>query len=168
MSFITINTIITEITVITNIKILNAKWSKIEVPMNLSSSFSLSKVSCCLLKLYFLCLYFLTSSLNVSGADNNSLSKSSDSVILVKYGLVLLYYGKMEYLMYLFIYQNNLKMLYLPQSTFPNLHCLFLDHMLQWIIIKSYFLLLLYNYRVLFYLIIHMDNWVFLLEYYCV
>ena len=40
---------------------------------------SLSNVSCCLLKLNFLCLYFSTNSLNVSGADNNSLSKSSDS-----------------------------------------------------------------------------------------
>ena len=50
ISFITINIIITEITAITNIKILNAKWSKIEVPMKLSSSFSLSKISCCLSK----------------------------------------------------------------------------------------------------------------------
>ena len=52
---------------------------KIEVPMKLSPSFSLSKVLCCLSKLNFLCLYFLTSSLSVSGADNNSLSKPSDS-----------------------------------------------------------------------------------------
>ena len=47
--------------------------------MKLSPSFLLSNVSCCLSKLYFLCLYFSTSSLNVSGAENNSLSKSSDS-----------------------------------------------------------------------------------------
>ena len=50
ISFITINIINTEIMAITNIKILNAKLSKIEVPMKLSSSFSLSKVSCCLSK----------------------------------------------------------------------------------------------------------------------
>ena len=78
MMMITINITITEITAITNIKILNAKWSKIEVPMKLSS-FSLSKVLCCLSKLNFLCLYFSTNSLNVFGTDNNSLSKSSDS-----------------------------------------------------------------------------------------
>ena len=48
--------------------------------MKLSSSFSLSKVLCCLLKLNFLCLYFSTNSLNVSGADSNSLSKSSDDI----------------------------------------------------------------------------------------
>ena len=54
ISFTTINIIITGIMAITNIKILNAKWSKIEVPMKLSSSFSLSKVLCCLLKLNFL------------------------------------------------------------------------------------------------------------------
>ena len=47
--------------------------------MKLSSSLSLSKVLCCLLKLNFLCLYFSTNSLNVFGADNNSSSKSSDS-----------------------------------------------------------------------------------------
>ena len=56
ISFITVNIIITEITAIVNIKILNAKWSKIEVPMKLSSSFSLSKVLCCLSKVNFLCL----------------------------------------------------------------------------------------------------------------
>ena len=39
MSFITINIMITKITAITNIKILNAIWSKIEVPMKLSSLF---------------------------------------------------------------------------------------------------------------------------------
>ena len=48
ISFITINITITEIIAITNTKILNAKWSKIKVPMKLSSSFSLSKVLCCL------------------------------------------------------------------------------------------------------------------------
>ena len=79
MSFITINITITKIMAITNIKILNAKWSKLEVPMKLSSSFSLSKVLCCLSKLNFLCLYFLTNSVNVFGADNNSSSMSSDS-----------------------------------------------------------------------------------------
>ena len=46
--------------------------------MKLSSSFSLSKFSCCLSKLIFLCLYFSTNSLNVFGADNNCSSKSSD------------------------------------------------------------------------------------------
>ena len=71
MSFITINITITEITAITNIKILNAKWSKIKVPMKLSSSLLLSIVLCCLSKFIFLCLYFLTNSLNVFGADNN-------------------------------------------------------------------------------------------------
>ena len=65
ISFITINITITEIIAITNIKILNAKWSKIEVSMKLSSSFSLSRVSCCLSKLNFLCLYLLTNSLSV-------------------------------------------------------------------------------------------------------
>ena len=51
ISFITINIIITEIRAITNIKILNAKCSKIEVSMKLLLfSFSLSKVSCCLSK----------------------------------------------------------------------------------------------------------------------
>ena len=79
MSFITVNITITKITAITNIKILNAKWSKMEVPMKISCPFSLSEVSCCLSKLNFLCLYFSTYSLNVFGADNNSLSKSSDS-----------------------------------------------------------------------------------------
>ena len=78
MSFITIS-ITTEITTITNIKILNTKWSKIEVPMKLSSSFLLSKVLCCLSKLNFLCLYFSTNSLNVFGADNSCSSKSSES-----------------------------------------------------------------------------------------
>ena len=39
MTFITINMMITEIIAITNIKILNAKCSKIEVPMTVSSSF---------------------------------------------------------------------------------------------------------------------------------
>ena len=71
------NTIINEIIAITNIKILNTKWLKIEVSMKISSS--LSKVLHCLSKLNFLCLYFSTYSLNVSGADNNSLSKSSVS-----------------------------------------------------------------------------------------
>ena len=52
MSLITINTINTEITAITNIKILNAKWSKMEVSMKMSPS--LSKVLCCLSKLNFL------------------------------------------------------------------------------------------------------------------
>ena len=101
MSFITINSTITKITAITNIKILNAKWSKIEVTMRLSSPFSLSKVLCCLSKLNFLCLYLLTNSLNVSRADNNSLSKSSDCNDIGKYVLVLLYYGEREYLRYL-------------------------------------------------------------------
>ena len=78
-SFITINITIIEIIAIKNIKILNAKWSKIEVPMKLSSSFSLSRVSCCLSKLYFLCLYLSTNSLNVLGADNNSSSKLFNS-----------------------------------------------------------------------------------------
>ena len=78
MSFITINITITEVMAITNIKILNTKWSKIEVPMKLSSSFLLSKVSCYLSKLIFLCLYFSTNPLNVFGADNNSSSNSSD------------------------------------------------------------------------------------------
>ena len=76
-SLITMNTIINEIIAITNIKILNTKWLKIEVSMKILSS--LSKVLCCLLKLNFLCLYFSTNSLNVPGADNNSLSKSSVS-----------------------------------------------------------------------------------------
>ena len=79
ISFITTNITITEIIAITNIKILNAKWSKIEVPMKLSSPFSLSKVSCCLSKDILFCSYFSTNSLNVFGADNNSSSKSSDS-----------------------------------------------------------------------------------------
>ena len=79
ISFTSINITITEITAITNIKILNAKWSKIEVSMKLSSFFSLSKVLCCLSKLNFLCLYFSSNSLNVFGADNNSSLKSSDS-----------------------------------------------------------------------------------------
>ena len=115
MSFITINTIITEIAAITNIKILNANWSNIEVSMKLSSSFWLSKVSCCLSKLNFLCLYFLTSSLKVSGADKIILYQNHQTPItLVKYALVLLYYGQMEYLMYLLIHQNNLKMLCWP------------------------------------------------------
>ena len=113
MSFITINTIITEITAITNIKILNAKWLNIEVCMKLSSSFSLSKVLCCLWKLNFLCLYFLTNSLNVSGADNNSLLKSPDSNDIGKICSCLVIFWKM-YLMYLLIHQNNFKMLYLP------------------------------------------------------
>ena len=52
---------------------------KIEVPMILSFSFSLSKVSCCLSKDIFFCLYLSTNSLNVFGAINNSSSKSSDS-----------------------------------------------------------------------------------------
>ena len=39
ISFITINFTITEIIAITNIKVLNAKWSKIEVSMKLSSFF---------------------------------------------------------------------------------------------------------------------------------
>ena len=47
--------------------------------MLLSSSFSLSKVLCCLSKLNFLYLYLSTNSLNVFSADNNSSSKSSDS-----------------------------------------------------------------------------------------
>ena len=79
ISFITISITITEIIAITNMKTLNAIWSKIEVPMKLSSSFSLSKVSCCLSKDNFFCLYFSTNSLNVFGADNNSSSKSSYS-----------------------------------------------------------------------------------------
>ena len=79
MSLITVNITITESTAITNIKILNAKWSKIEVPMKLLSSFSLSKVLCCLLKDNFFCLYFSTNSLNAFGAVNKSSLKSSDS-----------------------------------------------------------------------------------------
>ena len=70
---------ITEIIAITNIKILNVKCLKIEVSMKLLFSFSLSKVSCCLLKDIFFCLYLSTNSLNVFGADNNCSSKSSDS-----------------------------------------------------------------------------------------
>ena len=81
---------------------------------DLSSSFSLSKVLCCLSKLNFLCLYLLTSSLNVSGADNNSLLKSSDSNDIGKICSHLVILWKMEYLMYLLIHQNNLKKLYLP------------------------------------------------------
>ena len=79
ISFITINITNTEIIAITNIKILNAKLSKIEVPMKLSPSFSLSKVSCCLSKDILFCLYLSTKSLNVFGADNNPSSKSFDS-----------------------------------------------------------------------------------------
>ena len=79
ISFITINIIITEIIAITNIKILNAKCSKIEVSMKLLFPFSLSKVSCCLSKDILFCLYFSTNSLNVFGADNNSSLKLSDS-----------------------------------------------------------------------------------------
>ena len=79
ITFITINIIITKIIAITNIKILNAKCSKIEVSMKLSSFFLLSRVSCCLSKLNFLCLYLLTNSHSVFGANNNSSSKSFDS-----------------------------------------------------------------------------------------
>ena len=79
ISFITINITITEIIAITNIKMLNAKCLKIKIPMTVSSSFSSSKVSCCLSKDIFFCLYFSTNSLNVFGADNNCSSKSSDS-----------------------------------------------------------------------------------------
>ena len=79
ISFITINITNIEIMAITNIKILNAKLSNIEVSMMLSSSFSLSKVLCHLLKDILFCLYLSTKSLNVFGADNNSSSKSFDS-----------------------------------------------------------------------------------------
>ena len=41
--------------------------------------FFISKVSCCLSKDIFFCLYLSTNSLNVFGADNNTSSKSSDS-----------------------------------------------------------------------------------------
>ena len=92
------NTIINEIIAITDIKILNTKWLKIEVPMKIASS--LSKVSCCLLKFNFLCLYFSTNSFNVSGADNNSLSKSSVSKDISKTCSCLVMLWKMVYLMY--------------------------------------------------------------------
>ena len=130
MSLITINITITKITAITNIKILNAKWSKIEIHMKLSS-LSLSKVLCCLLKVNFLCLYFSTNSLNVFGTDNNSLSKSSDSNDIGRICSPLVILWKRGYLMYLLIHQNNLKTLCLPQNTSLNPHCLSLDHMLQ-------------------------------------
>ena len=122
ISFITVNITITEIIAITNIKTLNAKWSEIEVSMKLSSSFSLSRNSCCLSKLNFLCLYLSTKSLSVFGADNNSSSKSFDSNDI----------GRIcSCLVILLIHQNNLEMLCLPQNTFLSQHRLFLDHMLQ-------------------------------------
>ena len=99
--------------------------------MKLSSSFSLSKVSCCLLKANFFCLYFSTNSLNVFGTDNNSLSKSSDSSDIGRICSCLDILWKKGYLKYLLIHQNNLKTLCLPQNTSPNLHCLFPDHMLD-------------------------------------
>ena len=111
MSIITINTIIKEIIAIININILDAKWLIIEVSMEISSSMSI--VLCCLSKFNFLCLYFSTNSLNVSGAVNNSLSKSSDSKD-IGYALVLLYCAKMEHPMYLLNHQNSLKMLCWP------------------------------------------------------
>ena len=131
ISFITINITITEIIAITNIKILNAKWSKIEVPMKISFSFSLSKVSCCLSKDIFFCLYLSTNSLNVFGTDSNSSSKSFDFNGIGKTCFVSLYYGEKEYPKYLLIHQNNLEMLYLPQNTSLNQYRLSLDRMLQ-------------------------------------
>ena len=113
ISFITINIIITKITAITNIKILNAKWSKIEVAMKLSS-FLLSQVLCCLSKLNFLCLYFLTNSLNDFGADNNSSSKSSDSNDIGRICSCLVILWKKVISKYLLIHQNNFKVLCLP------------------------------------------------------
>ena len=131
MSLITINTVIAEITAITNIKILNAKSSKIEVSMKTSTSFLLSKVLCCSLKLNFLAY---TSQLILSMFLEQTIilcQSHLTPMILVKYAPVMLYYGKLECPMYLLFHQNNLKMLCWPRSTFPNLHYCFLDHMLQ-------------------------------------
>ena len=60
-SLITMNSIINEMIAITNIKILNTKWLEIEVSMKTSSS--LSKVSCCLLKLNFVYTFQLNPSM---------------------------------------------------------------------------------------------------------
>ena len=95
---------------------------KIEVSMKLSSSFSLSKVLCCLSKVNFLCLYLSTNSSMFLVLIIILYQSHLILMISVEYVLVLLYYGIREYLKYLLIHKNNLKKLwfaakYISRST---------------------------------------------------
>ena len=99
--------------------------------MKLSFYFLLSKVSCCLLKDIFFCLYLSTNSLNVLVLTIILHQSHLTLMILVKYVIVLQHCGKRECPRYFLVCQNNLEMLCLPQNTSLNQHRLFLDHMLQ-------------------------------------